>query len=425
MRKTLKARGGPRRRRRRRRRLDRRSGPPGRPARCRAPRTATGRTTPPTCAAPSTRRSIRSTPPTSTRWKWRGASRPTTSAPAPSSSSKARRWRSRACSTSTAGTRRSVVALDGRTGELIWSHSYREGNRAAIAPRQLSGRGVSYWTDGKGDERILYVTTGYRLIALNAKNGAMIPSFGEGGVVDLKKGAVFGKGQQIDLETGEIGLHSTPTVVKDVDHRRLVVQGRHDGQDPQQHQGSGPRLRREERQAALDVQHDSEAGRVRQRHVGERVVGDQRQHRRVDADHRRRGSRARLPAGRIADLGLLRRPPPGQQPVRREPGVRRPEDRPAQVALPDRPPPDLGLRPVVGADPARHQRRRQADQGGRAAEQGSVPLRVRSHHRPAGVADRRDVRCRSPTCPARRRRRRSRSRPNRRPTRGSRSASTI
>jgi glucose dehydrogenase len=116
----------------------------------------------------------------------------------------------------TAGTRRSVVALDGRTGELIWSHSYREGNRAAIAPRQLSGRGVSYWTDGKGDERVLYVTTGYRLIALNAKNGAMVPSFGEGGVVDLKKGALFGKGQPIELETGEIGLHSTPTVVKDV-----------------------------------------------------------------------------------------------------------------------------------------------------------------------------------------------------------------
>ena len=116
----------------------------------------------------------------------------------------------------TAGTRRSVVALDGRTGELIWSHSYREGNRAAIAPRQLSGRGVSYWTDGKGDERILYVTTGYRLIELNAKNGSMVTSFGEGGVIDLKKGAVFGKGQQIDLEQGEIGLHSTPAVVKDV-----------------------------------------------------------------------------------------------------------------------------------------------------------------------------------------------------------------
>jgi quinoprotein glucose dehydrogenase len=116
----------------------------------------------------------------------------------------------------TAGTRRSVVALDGKTGELIWTHSYREGNRAAIAPRQLSGRGVSFWTDGKGDDRILYVTTGYRLIALNAKNGSMVSSFGDGGVVDLKKGAVTGKGQQIEMETGEIGLHSTPTIVGNV-----------------------------------------------------------------------------------------------------------------------------------------------------------------------------------------------------------------
>src|SRR5436309_10385910 len=56
----------------------------------------------------------------------------------------------------TGGTRRSVIALDGKTGELIWSHSLREGKRAANAPRQLSGRGVGYWTDGKGDDRILY-----------------------------------------------------------------------------------------------------------------------------------------------------------------------------------------------------------------------------------------------------------------------------
>src|SRR5207244_13490462 len=89
-------------------------------------------------------------------------------------------------------------------------------HRAAIAPLQRAGRGDAYVTDGKGDERILYVTTGYRLVELNAKNGSMVQSFGEGGVVDLKKGAVFGKGQPIDPETGEIGLHSTPTIVKDV-----------------------------------------------------------------------------------------------------------------------------------------------------------------------------------------------------------------
>ena len=68
---------------------------------------------------------------------------------------------------SVAGTRRSVVALDAATGELLWTHSEREGQRGANAPRQLSGRGLAYWSDGR-EERILYVTPGYRLIALNA-----------------------------------------------------------------------------------------------------------------------------------------------------------------------------------------------------------------------------------------------------------------
>ncbi len=117
----------------------------------------------------------------------------------------------------TAGTRRAVVALDGRTGELKWVYSMEEGERATRwAPRQLSGRGLSYWTDGRGDERILYVTTGYRLVELNAKTGQPIASFGQRGVVDLKVGVVIGKDKQIDLEKGEIGLHSTPTVVGDV-----------------------------------------------------------------------------------------------------------------------------------------------------------------------------------------------------------------
>ena len=115
----------------------------------------------------------------------------------------------------TGGTRRSVIALDPKTGEVIWTHSLREGKRAAVSPRQLSGRGVSYWTDGRGDERIVYVTTGYRLVELNARTGAMVNSFGTNGIVDLKVGAVKGKGEQIDLETGEIGVHSTPGVVKD------------------------------------------------------------------------------------------------------------------------------------------------------------------------------------------------------------------
>jgi len=108
---------------------------------------------------------------------------------------------------STAGTRRAVVALDGTTGELIWMHSEREGERGESAPRQLSGRGLSYWTDGK-DERILYVTPGYRLVALDAKTGAPVQSFGTRGIVDLKQD----DDQTMDLVTGEVGLHSAPVV---------------------------------------------------------------------------------------------------------------------------------------------------------------------------------------------------------------------
>jgi quinoprotein glucose dehydrogenase len=117
----------------------------------------------------------------------------------------------------TAGTSRSVVALDGKTGQLKWVYSLDEGERATRwAPRQLSGRGLSYWTDGKGDDRVIYVTTGYRLVELNAKTGQPIAGFGKDGIVDLKVGVVIGKDQQIDLEKGEIGLHSTPLIVKDM-----------------------------------------------------------------------------------------------------------------------------------------------------------------------------------------------------------------
>jgi len=112
---------------------------------------------------------------------------------------------------STAGTRRAVVALDAATGELIWMHSEREGPRGAAAPRQLSGRGLAYWTDGR-EERILYVTPGYRLIALDANTGTPVPGFGQNGVVDLK--TEFD--QDLDLINAPVGLHSTPIVARNV-----------------------------------------------------------------------------------------------------------------------------------------------------------------------------------------------------------------
>ena len=73
------------------------------------------------------------------------------------------------------GPHRSVVALDAQTGELLWVHGEHEGKRSAVAPRQLSGRGLSYWTDGRV-ERILYITIGFRLVELDAKTGTLVSS---------------------------------------------------------------------------------------------------------------------------------------------------------------------------------------------------------------------------------------------------------
>jgi quinoprotein glucose dehydrogenase len=107
-----------------------------------------------------------------------------------------------------AGSRRDVVALDPTAGEQLWMWRMDEGKRGANAPRQGSGRGVAYWTDGRGDERIYTVTPGYQLVALNAKTGIPIPAFGAKGVVDLKQN----DDQPMDLETAEIGLNSGPVV---------------------------------------------------------------------------------------------------------------------------------------------------------------------------------------------------------------------
>ena len=62
---------------------------------------------------------------------------------------------------------------------------------------------------------IILITIGYRMVELNAKTGQPVASFGKDGMIDLKEGVIIGKDKQIDLEAGEIGLHSTATVVGD------------------------------------------------------------------------------------------------------------------------------------------------------------------------------------------------------------------
>ena len=75
--------------------------------------------------------------------------------------------------------RRSVIALDAASGKLIWRFEFD-------LQGQVLSRGVSYWSDGH-QSRILAGARNY-LYALDATTGKVIPSFGENGRIDLRKG---------------------------------------------------------------------------------------------------------------------------------------------------------------------------------------------------------------------------------------------
>lgn len=112
----------------------------------------------------------------------------------------------------TAGDVRNVVALDARTGALKWAWRADDSKeRFDNAPRKGTGRGVAYWSDGEV-ARILTVTPGFRLVALDAATGAKVESFGDAGVVDLMDGL---RGAPAD-GLADIGNSSPPLVAGDV-----------------------------------------------------------------------------------------------------------------------------------------------------------------------------------------------------------------
>ncbi|MSR10261.1 MAG: hypothetical protein EXR84_00455 [Gammaproteobacteria bacterium] len=111
----------------------------------------------------------------------------------------------------TVGATRNVVALDAGSGQLLWMWRPDDGTRFDTAPRKGSGKGLSYYNSG-GEEVIFTITPGYYLVALNAKTGDPLPSFGAGGFIDLQQGLRLGQGRS-DLD---IGISFPPLVVEDV-----------------------------------------------------------------------------------------------------------------------------------------------------------------------------------------------------------------
>jgi quinoprotein glucose dehydrogenase len=79
--------------------------------------------------------------------------------------------------------RLAAFALDAATGEELWSFLPDDAVSGTLAPT----RGLVHWSDGAGDERILF-GRGHRLWALDARTGRPIEGFGDGGAVDLRDG---------------------------------------------------------------------------------------------------------------------------------------------------------------------------------------------------------------------------------------------
>ena len=113
----------------------------------------------------------------------------------------------------TAGMRRDTVAVDATTGETLWMYRFDEGDRGEHAVR-FNNRGVAYWSNnqpgGQSDERILTISLGYQLIALNAKTGLPAAGFGNNGIVDLLIGL-----DRENIKPGIIGATSPAIVVGD------------------------------------------------------------------------------------------------------------------------------------------------------------------------------------------------------------------
>ena len=111
------------------------------------------------------------------------------------------------------------VAVDATTGETLWvfnPKSYEEGTTPMTGT--FRQRGVAYWTDGEGDERIFWGTGNGYVVCVAAQTGRPCADFGAdgSGMVDAMGGLPRANRQDRDyLNALLYGIHSPPIVVRD------------------------------------------------------------------------------------------------------------------------------------------------------------------------------------------------------------------
>ena len=298
------------------------------------------------------RRSTRSTPPTSTSSRSPGAGSADASARRPDANYKAtplcRRRALRAH-----GVNHGMAAIDPATGRDALDVRAAACRTIGGARRLARSRALAYWTDGK-QKRIFHNTLDGRLISIDAGDRQGRPELRQ----RTARSILQGRPRPTTARADRRLVFTRRIVVGDV----IVVQVI--GDDHAAEQGGDarlhPRLRRPHRQAASGPSTPSrrpgEFGNETWEKDSWKYTGNTGVWSMMSADPEL--GYVYLPV-ESAHQRLLRRPAAGRQPVRRKHRLPRRQDRQARLALPDRAPRRLGLRPAGRADPARHRQGRQ------------------------------------------------------------------
>ena len=110
-----------------------------------------------------------------------------------------------------------VIALDAVTGQLKWKFD------SGIIAGQPA-RGMNYWNDGQQGR--IYAAVMNFLFCLDAETGKLIPTFGDNGRIDLRKGLVI-SGEKSDFSALSIAL-TTPGII----YKDMIIVG---GREPEAH----------------------------------------------------------------------------------------------------------------------------------------------------------------------------------------------
>ena len=154
-----------------------------------------------------------------------------------------------------------VAALDAGTGEAVWTYDPRSYDRIE-RPANIGWqhRGVSYWDDADSDDaRIVIATHDLRLIALDARTGALLSQ--------LRRERHRRSQRESRARDRPLAHHPLDAGRRRARHARRREHADRPDHDPRGAAGARPRVRRAHRRPEVDLPHDSSGRRLRGRFV--------------------------------------------------------------------------------------------------------------------------------------------------------------